>query len=152
MTKKPLIAAVAALGLAVPAVALAQEGPATPDTTPPTAKLRIDTTLNSVDSLLGNGLSFSADPSEDTTWTAKATFRVGKRTYVVAKSVRVGNLLNQSGDFVEFSIPRGSDRAVKQLVQVKKGRKIAVTLTMTLTDTAGNRGTATKTVKLKKRY
>lgn len=152
MTKKPLLAAVAALGLAAPAIAVAQDVPTTPDTTPPTAKLKIDTTLNSVDSLVGNGLSFSADPSEDTTWTAKATIKVKKKTYVVARSVRVGNLLNQSGGFVEFSIPRGSDSAVEQLINVKKGAKVAVTLTVTLTDTAGNRGTATRTVKLEKRY
>jgi len=142
--------AVAALvvALLVPGTALAQ----TPDTTPPDAVLKVDTTLQSIDSMIGNGLTFSADPSEDLTYTAKATIKVKKKTYVVAKSVREGQIYNQSGGFVEQSIARGSDSAVKNLIKVKKGKKLAVTLTLVLKDTAGNTKTVTKTVKLKKRY
>jgi hypothetical protein len=51
-----------------------------------------------------------------------------------------------------LSIARGSDSAVKQLVKIKKGKKVAVTLTLVLKDTAGNTKTVTKTVKLKRRY
>ena len=111
---KPAVAALVA-ALLVPGTALAQ----TPDTTPPDAVLKIDTTLQSIDSMIGNGLTFSADPSEDLTYTAKATIKVKKKTYVVAKSVREGQLYNQSGGFVEQSIARGSDSAVKQLVKIK---------------------------------
>ena len=114
--------------------------------------LKVDTKLQSIDSMIGNGLTFSADPSEDLTYTAKATIKVKKKTYVVAKSVREGQLYNQSGGFVEQSIARGSDSAVKQLLKIKKGTKVSVTLTLVLKDTAGNTKTVTKTVKLKRRY
>ncbi len=114
--------------------------------------LQINTTLNTIDSMIGNGLTFGADPSEDLTYTAKATIKVKKKTITVAKSIREGQIYNQSGGFVEQSIPHGSDSAVKNLIKVKKGKKVAVTLTLVLKDTAGNTKTITKTVKLKKRY
>lgn len=146
---KPAVAIAALVAaLLVPQTALAQ----TPDTTPPDAVLKVDTKLQSIDSMIGNGLTFSTDPSEDLTYTAKATIKVKKKTYVVAKSVREGQLYNQSGGFVEQSIARGSDSAVKQLVKIKKGTKVSVTLTLVLKDTAGNTKTVTKTVKLKRRY
>ena len=147
MIKLPALVAVAAL--LVPGTALAQTPP---DTTPPDAVLKINTTLNSIDSMIGAGLTFSADPSEDMTYTAKATIKSKGKTVTVAKSIRDGDLYNQSGGFIEQSIPRGSDSAVKSLIKVKKGTKVAVTLTLVLKDTAGNTKTVTKTVKLKKRY
>ena len=146
MLKLTLLVVSAALLL--PGTALAQE----PDTTAPDAVLQINATTNSLDSLIGNGLVFSADPSEDLTYTAKATIKVKKKTITVAKSIREGQIYNASGGFVEQSIPRGSDSAVKNLIKVKKGKKVAVTLTLVLKDTAGNTKTITKTVKLKKRY
>jgi hypothetical protein len=144
---KPVVVAIATLSFS--GVAFAQTPP---DSTPPDAVLQINTTLNSVDSMIGNGLTFSADPSEDLTYTAKATIKVKKKTITVAKSIREGQIYNASGGFVEQSIPRGSDSAVKNLIKVKKGKKLAVTLTLVLKDTAGNTKTVTKTVKLKKRY
>jgi hypothetical protein len=147
MIKLSVLAAVTALLL--PGTALAQTPP---DTTPPDAVLQVNTTLNSIDSMIGNGLTFSADPSEDMTYTAKATIKVKGKTITVAKSIRDGDLYNQSGGFIEQSIPRGSDSAVKNLIKIKKGSKTAVTLTLVLKDTAGNKKTITKTVKLKKRY
>ena len=148
MIKLPVLSAVAALLL--PGTALAQTPPA--DTTPPDAALQINTTLNSIDSMIGNGLTFGADPSEDLTYTAKATIKVKGKTITVAKSIREGQIYNQADGFVEQSIPHGSDSAVKQLIKVKKGSKVAVTLTLVLKDTAGNTKTVKKTVKLKKRY
>jgi hypothetical protein len=143
---KPVLVVVAAL--LVPGTALAQ----TPDTTPPDVVVQINTALNSVDSMIGNGLTFSVDPSEDLTYTASATIKVKKKKVTVAKSIREGQVYNGSDGFVEQSIPRGSDSAVKQLIKIKKGTKTAVTLTLVLKDTAGNTKTVTKTVKLKKRY
>lgn len=151
MLKKPVLLVVAAAALTVPAVALAQDAPA-PDTTPPSAVLKINTTLNSVESLVGPGLTFSADPSEDVTYTAKATTKIKGRTLVVARSIRTDAFYNQSGGFIEATIPRGSDSAIKPLYKVKKGKKLSVTLTVSLKDTAGNSATVKKTVKLKKRY
>ena len=145
--RKPLLLASAALAVAAP-VALAQEA----DTTPPTAVIKISTTLQSLDSLIGNGLVFSADPSEDMTYTAKATLVSGGKKVVVAKSIREGDLFNSGGGFVEQSLARGSDSAVRVLQKIKKGKKLPVTLTLKLKDTAGNTKTVTKTVKLKKRY
>jgi hypothetical protein len=152
MTKHPvpLLVALSALA-AVPAIAAAQE-PATPDTTKPTAVLKIDTKLQSIDSMIGGGLTFSADPSEDVTYTGKVTIKVKKKTVVVAKSIDTRNFYNQSGGFIEATFPRASDSAVKKLQQIKKGTRTAVTLTLDLKDTAGNTSTVTKTVKLKKRY
>ena len=144
---KPALVVFAAL--LMPSTALAQDPP---DTTPPDAVLQINTTLNTIDSMIGSGLTFGADPSEDLTYTAKATIKVKKKTITVAKSIREGQIYNASGGFVEQSIPRGSDSAVKNLIKVKKGKKVAVTLTLVLKDTAGNTKTITKTVKLKKRY
>jgi hypothetical protein len=145
-----LSALVAVAVLLLPGTALAQTPPA--DTTPPDAVLQINTTLNSIDSMIGNGLTFSADPSEDLTYTAKATIKVKGKAITVAKSIREGQIYNQSDGFVEQSIPHGSDSAVKALIKVKKGSKVAVTLTLVLKDTAGNTKTIKKTAKLKKRY
>jgi hypothetical protein len=144
---KPALVVVAAF--LMPGTALAQTPP---DTTAPDVVLQINTTLNSIDSMIGTGLTFGADPSEDLTYTAKATIKVKKKTITVAKSIREGQVYNAGGGFVEQSIPRGSDSAVKHLIKVKKGAKVAVTLTLVLKDTAGNSKTVTKTVKLKKRY
>lgn len=151
MTKTPLLAAAVITALAVPAVALAQD-PAPADTTPPSAALKINTTLNSIDSMIGSGLTFSADPSEDVTYTAKATIKVKGRTVVVAKSLDARPFYDQSGGFIEASIPDAGDKAVKNLIKIKKGKKTSVTLTVSLKDTAGNTATVKKTVKLKKRY
>ncbi|WP_026910623.1 hypothetical protein [Patulibacter minatonensis] len=152
MLKNPLLAAAGAV-LLVPAVALAQDpAPTTPDTTPPSAVLKINTTLNTIDSVLGQGIVFSADPSEDLTYTAKLVVKSKGKSIVAAKSIRAGDLYNSGGGFVEQTIPRGSDSAVKKLIKIKKGSKVSATLTLSLKDTAGNTATVTKTVKLKKRY
>jgi len=150
MLKPSVLAAALAVAVTVPAVALAQES--APDTTAPSAALKIDTALNSVESLLGAGLTFAADPSEDATWTAKATTRVKGRTITVAKSIRTGAFSDQSGGLVEATIPRTSDRALKPLRTLRRGKKLSVTLTVVLKDAAGNSATVKKTVKLKKRY
>lgn len=153
MTTKSLLALAASAALLVPAAAaVAQEPAPTPDTTPPSAVLKINTTLNSIDSMIGSGLSFEADPSEDVTYTAKATIKVKGKTIVVAKSIDTRNFYNQSGGFIEASIPDAGAKAEKALIKIKKGKKTSVTLTVSLKDTAGNTATVKKTVKLKKRY
>lgn len=153
MTTKSLLALAASAALLVPATAaLAQEPAPAPDTTPPSAALKINTTLNSIDSMIGSGLTFEADPSEDLTYTAKATIKVKGKTIVVAKSLDVRPLISQSGDFIEVSIPDAGAKAERALIKIKKGKKAAVTLTLALKDTAGNTATAKKTVKLKKRF
>jgi hypothetical protein len=146
MRKTPLLALVAAG--AFPAIAPAQVA----DTTPPSVVIKIDTKLQSVDSLIGNGLTFSIDPSEDLTFTAKATFRYKGKTYTAAKSIREGQAYNQSAGFIEQTIPHGGSTAVKIEQKLKKGKSLSVTLVLSLKDTAGNKATAKKTVKLKKRY
>ncbi len=146
MRKTPLLALLATGAL--PAVAAAQVA----DTTPPSVVIKIDTKLQSVDSLIGNGLTFSVDPSEDLTYTAKASFRYHGKTYVAAKSIREGQVYDQSGGFVEQTIPHGGSSAVRIEQRLKKGKSLSVTLVLALKDTAGNTATATKTVKLKKRY
>ena len=146
MRKTPLL--VLAAVAAFPAIAPAQVA----DTTPPSVVIKIDTKLQSVNSLIGNGLTFSIDPSEDLTFTAKATFKSRGKTYVAAKSIREGQAFNQSGGFIEQTIPHGGSSAVRAEQKIKKGKSISLTLVLSLKDAAGNTATAKKTVKLKKRY
>ncbi len=146
MRKSPLL--VLAAAAAFPAIAPAQVA----DTTPPSVVIKIDTKLQSVNSLIGNGLTFSIDPSEDLTFTAKATFRYRGKTYVAAKSIREGQAYNQAGGFIEQTIPHGGASATRVLQKLKKGKSLSVTLALSLKDTAGNKATAKKTVRLKKRY
>lgn len=86
------------------------------------------------------------------TYTGKVTIKSKGKTITVAKSIRAGDLYNSGGGFIEQTLPRSSDSAVKSLIKIKKGSKVAVTLTLVLKDTAGNSKTVKKTVKLKKRY
>ena len=146
--RTPIALAALAVAASVPAVAVAQDA----DTTPPSAVVQVNTTLNSIDSLEGPGLTFGLDPSEDITYTGKATVKIKGKTVTVAKSIRDNDVFNASGGFVEQSMPRGSDSAVLKLTKLKKGTKLAVTLTLSIKDTAGNKATVKKVFKLKKRY
>jgi hypothetical protein len=150
MRTKSLLALAASAAVLVPAAAAVAQEPA-PDTTPPSAVLKISTTLNSIDAMIGSGLTFGVDPSEDVTYTAKATIKVKGRTVVVARSIHERSLSNQSGGFVEATMPDAGAKAEKTLMRIKKGKRTAVTLSVSLKDTAGNRATVTKTVKLRKR-
>lgn len=144
--------ATATTALIAAGTAIAQDAAPAPDTTPPSALIKISTITNSLDALIGSGLTFSVDPSEDVSYTATATIKSKGKTVVVAKSIRSNDIYNQSGGFIEQTIPHGSNTAAKTLIKIKRGKKAAVTLTLSLSDTAGNKATVKKTVTLKKRY
>src|SRR4051794_17073093 len=118
----------------MPGTAFAQA----PDTAPPDALIKIDTTLNSLDSVTGNGLVFSLDPSEDLATPAPRRSSPRARPSSSPSRSASGRSTTKSGGYIEQSFLHGGDGAVKTLQKIRKATKLAVTVTLDLVDTAGN--------------